>query len=262
MKISSDCAKHLRTLFNKLVKSPSKADTHEPTDPVAQLVQAILETDAPLDKAKAAMKQIVEEMIDFNELRVTPIAELDELLGQFLPSPTDRSRMIVSTLSWVFTTFDTLDLTFLRESSHTTLREKFTSIPGCSDYARCAMLLMSFGISACPMDEHMVAYLVENEALPEGVNVLEASHFVERQLKAGEVRDFYLRVKAESEKFIGKHPAKTDKPAKVEKIDEKKKSEPAKKPVKPEARDNKETKKPAAKPADKKPAKKKPGGKG
>lgn len=208
MKIPSSYAKATRTLFNRLRREYGKDKHVDLTDPVEQLLLSLLATDAGTRQAKNTLKMLAEEMTDFNELRVTPVPELAELLAPLAAEPAETARAIVDALNWVFSTFDSMDLTGLREHAHPEIRAKFESIPACPDHARCAVLLLSFGIPVFPVDRQMRDYLVHHEALPEGVSPVEAEHFMERHLKSAEVREFYLNVKRASER---KTPARTTK---------------------------------------------------
>jgi len=199
MRIPSQFAKRMRTLFNRLRRESGAVPDEGLTDPAEQLILSILATDANTRRARGALHGLLEEMIDFNELRVTPAAELADLLEPNVKGAPEKAQAIVGSLSWLFNKFDTMDLSGLREQQQSALLATFETIPECPDHARKAMLLLSFGVPVFPVDQQMLDYLKAAEVLPEEVAAAEAQHYVERQLKAAEVREFYLLVKAASE---------------------------------------------------------------
>lgn len=201
MKIPGVFADSLRKVYNRLGRQfgKLKGEDLELTDPVDQLVLSILATDGSSRRAKTAIKGVLTEMVDLNEVRVTPIAELQEMLEKHTREPHAMAFAVIRSLNWICTKFDTLHLEGLREHQHAVLRSVFEKIPDCPDHARRAMLLMSFGIPTFPLDQQMLAYLIKNEAVPEDVALEEAVAFVERQLRASEIRQFYVHVKRASE---------------------------------------------------------------
>jgi len=215
MRIPSQFAKALRSVQNRLRREFGRRDQTDLTDPVEQLVLSILATDGSTRRTRTALRRLSEEMIDFNELRVTPAPELAEALGPYVRNPYEKAQALIAALSWAVVHFDTMDLTILREKSQADLRSIFESVPGCPDHARDAMLLLSFGVPAFPIDQQMLEYLQAQEALPEATELGEARSYIERHLKAAEVREFYLNVKEASEREVSaprKQPAAAGKP--------------------------------------------------
>jgi len=200
MKIPAQFIKSTRTLLNKLRREFGKTAVDELTDPVDQLILSILATNANSRRAKSALKHLAGEMTDFNELRVTTIPELKELLHPYTKQADEKAKAIVAALGWVFSKFDTLDLTELRTRPYMEIRSMFEQITACPDHARCAMLLLGFGIPVFPIDDQMLEYLVTSGAMPEKVSLSEVRRFVERHFRSAEVREFYVNVKKASEK--------------------------------------------------------------
>lgn len=208
MNIPQHFTKSLRSVCNKL-RRQSNTKEEELADPIEQLVFSILTTNASSARAKIAVRMIQENMVDFNELRVTPISELMEMLSKSLTETDRPARTIVRSLKWVFSKFNTLALAYLREEQNSTVKSLLEHIPNCPSHATRAMLLLSFGIPVFPIDDQMVAYLINNGALPEGVSLLEAENFVQRQLKAAEMKPCYLALKGAAEHAEKKVTKKT-----------------------------------------------------
>ncbi len=216
MKIASEYVKAFRSLQNRLRKDfpkPKDRDYETLPDNVTEvLILGILATNDTFSHAKQAFKAIQEEMVDFNELRVTPAVELAELLKKYLSDATRASTDLVRTLNAVFSRFDTLDLSELKDKNKAELSKIFEDIKGCPDHARCMMLLFSFEVPVMPLDDRMLEYLVSSEVMPAEADVATVKAFIERQLKASEIPAFYwqLRKAAESEEKKRKPKSKKD----------------------------------------------------
>ncbi len=216
MKITSEYVKAFRSLQNRLRKEfPKPKDKDYETLPESMtelLILGILATNETFHRARAALKKVQEEMVDFNELRVTPTVELAELLEELLHDAQKGASDLVRTLNSVFMKFDTLDLSYLKEKHKNEISKLFEDVKGCPDHARSVMLLFGFDIPTMPLDDRMVDYLVSVEALPPEVDLTTAKGFIERQLKASEIGAFYwqLRKAAESEDKKRKPKGKKD----------------------------------------------------
>lgn len=199
MKIPHDFVKRLRSLHNALKRQSDASVNDELTDPVEQLLLSILAGNNSMQQAQRALEVVYLHIVDFNDLRVTPVPELAEMFDKEIGNPEEAAQAIVRTLKWIFCRFDTMNLKYLREQHNGALKSMFEEIPGCPDHARMAMLLLSFAVPVFPIDEAMLAYLVKNGALPEGVSLKEGEGFVQRHLKVGEIKQFYLNLKHASE---------------------------------------------------------------
>jgi hypothetical protein len=208
MKISSEYAKAFHTLQNRLKRDfPKTKDTNLeslPPNGTEMLLLGILATNETYDHAREALKTIKSTMVDFNELRVTPVAEIAELIDRYIGDAQSAAKAIVIALNWLFSRFDTLDLTELKEKNKGEITKLFEEIPSCPDHARCAMLLFCFDIAEMPLDDLMLKYLISDESLPAEVDLPTAKGFIERQLKAAEFGSFYWQLRKASEVNIEK----------------------------------------------------------
>jgi len=203
MKITSEYVKAFKSLQNRLRRDfPKPKDKDFETLPESItdiLILAILATNDTYARAKQAMKKIQDDMVDFNELRVTPTVELAELLEEYLSDSHKTAGDLVRTLNSVFLKFDTLDLSYLKEKHKNELVKLFEEIKGCPDHARSVMLLFGFDIPTLPLDDRMVDYLVSVEAMPPEVDQPTVKAFIERQLKASELAVFYWQLRKATE---------------------------------------------------------------
>jgi len=215
MKITSEYVKTFRSLQNRLRRefpiTKEKGFEALPDNATEMLILGILATNDTYARARHAFKCLREQMVDFNELRVTPAVELAQSLEEHVADATKASMDIVKTLNVVFNRFDTLDLSYLKERSKTDLMKLFEGLPGCPDHGRSVMLLMCFDVPTMPLDDRMLEYLVEAEAMPAEADLATAKAFIERQIKASDIAAFYWQVKKATESDDKKRKPKTKK---------------------------------------------------
>ena len=85
MKGGSEYAKRIKKLFQQMVRKFGKPSAAELTDPIEQLVIGILAECTSNHKAQTTFRRIRQQMVDLNELRVTPPLELARLLEDGMP---------------------------------------------------------------------------------------------------------------------------------------------------------------------------------
>lgn len=170
-----------------------------PESATEMLILAILATNDTYARARHAIKCLQKTMVDFNELRVTPTAELAEMLDGHVADPQRAAGDIVRTLNAVFARFDTLDLSELKTRNKADVQKMFDQVGGCPEHAKSVMLLFGFEIATMPLDERMLEHLVEAGAMPEEADLATAKAFIERQVKAADMGTFYWQLKKATE---------------------------------------------------------------
>src|SRR5579862_3349248 len=91
----------LKKMIARLIKA-APARKAEAADPLARLIRAFLEYDCDDARSTVAERKIMENMVDFNELRVTPAIELAALLGVRYPFAESRCSALHRTLQSIF----------------------------------------------------------------------------------------------------------------------------------------------------------------
>ena len=180
----------LKKLIARLVKA-APAKKPEPADPLTRLIRAFLEYDCDDERAAVAERKIMESMVDFNELRVTPAIELAALLGARYPFAESRCSALHRTLQSIFDREHHMRLERVKEMKKGEIRPYFQSLAGITPYVEAAVCVDCFGIAAVPMDTKLLLWLGAKDALPEGTDIKTAQHSIEKHLKAGEAEDFF-----------------------------------------------------------------------
>ncbi len=239
MKIATQYVTEFKSLRKKIqrmipISKTQKKDTL-PEEAIELLIIGVLAEYVSLSEAKSILKRLREEMADYNELRVTSLAEFEELLKGKMKDPVGFGRTLTRTLNGIMDEFDTLDLSFLDSLSKPEIKKHFENIKDCSLHAIAFFLMMRFDINIMPLTEKMLQFLIKCEALPEEADMKTAKAFIERQLKASEIKNFYWLLRKASEMGVSKFktkPKSTSKKATRKKSkSDKSKSKKAKKSV-------------------------------
>ncbi len=160
----------LKKIIARCVKA-APAKRPETSDPLARLILAFLEYDCDDARTSVAERKISENMVDSNELRVTPAIELAALLGVRYPFAESRCSGLHRTLQSVFDREHQMRLDRLKDMKKTEVRPYFQSLAGITPYVEAAVSLDCFGVAAAPVDTKLYLWLVSKDALPEGLDL-------------------------------------------------------------------------------------------
>ncbi len=194
MKNATKFADTLRSVAKKAVRE-YKPEPKQPRDPLPALVRAAMSYDVPDGKADDAMKAIEKEFVDLNELRVATELEVQELLGQRYPEIEERVTMITAALNNIFEREHTMNLERLKTISKRDARQFLRELPEIHPFVEASVMLYAFDAPAFPIDDQILSYLVEEDAVEEGTSLTDAQKFVEHQLKGDELYDLFASLR-------------------------------------------------------------------
>src|SRR5437763_13648551 len=144
MKNATKHAEEFRSLFKRLLREGGKPEPLAPLEPLPALVRAAMSYDVPDSKAEDAMKAILKEFVDLNELRVATELEVQDLLGQRYPKIEDRVAMITTALNNIFEREHTMNLERLKTISKRDARQFLREIPDIHPFVEGFVMLHSF----------------------------------------------------------------------------------------------------------------------
>lgn len=195
MKNAAKFADALRSLSKHLIKDHKPAPK-QATEPLETLVRGAMSYGVSDAKATEAMRLIQKEFVDLNELRVATDLEIQELLGVRYPDIERRVATITQSLNNIFEREHTLSLERLKSVSRREARQFLRELPEIHPFIEAFVMLYAFDGSAFPIDSEILAYLVEEEAVEPSASLEDAQKFVEHTLKADEVHDFFVAIRA------------------------------------------------------------------
>lgn len=194
VKNASLCAKKLNALLKKVgdVKPP---EFPSPADPVAVLVMSMLMWESTTEKALAAYARLLEQVVDFNDLRVCMPHETMDIIGPRYPRALDRCQRLRAILRNIYLREHAVNLDSLCDTGKRDAKKYIESLEGIVPYAAARVLLLSFQTHAIPVDDQLRTQLIEAEVSDSSLEVPELSSWLAAQIRAedGESAHFALQ---------------------------------------------------------------------
>jgi len=199
MKNAGSYKSKIAQLFKALAKTPKDADV-EPVDPIYAVIVGILEADASSKQAEKAIKAIVKEYVDFNELRVSPARDIVECIGESYPDVAARAETIRKVLGGVFDQACSVSLEYLAKLPKRDVRRRLSEL-GLGEYAAGVAMLKGLNMHAVPMDSDLAECLEMNGCVYPDSDIADVQGFVERAVpkQLAHVAHDYLR------QYVAKH---------------------------------------------------------
>jgi endonuclease-3 len=149
----------LQTALKKHYK-PAPA---QPTRPLLEhvLYGSLLE-DAPSDLADEGMAKCEQEFFDWNEVRVTTVTELAQVLSR-LPDPVKAAHRMKSNLQGIFEEFYTFDLDHLKKENLGKAVNKFEKMSGMTPFVLSYTIQHGLGGHSIPIDYSAMVILLSTE---------------------------------------------------------------------------------------------------
>ncbi|MFT3785363.1 MAG: hypothetical protein QM770_04245 [Tepidisphaeraceae bacterium] len=213
MKNAGKHADALKALYKKLSRE-GKVPEKPKLDPIKAIVYASLLTGTSHKRVDEAMKKIEAEFVDFNELRVATELEVIDLLGEDHPGIEDKAAVLRNVLHGIFDRENSYKLDKLAELKKTELREYIRGLPMITPFVEAFVTMVSFDHSAVPIDDEMLGYLVDEEAIDPDATLEEAQAFLEQNIKGDDCWPFFSVVHTDALGHVRKTPVKKDEKAK------------------------------------------------
>jgi hypothetical protein len=148
-------AKNRAGLITKLQTSLKKHYKPAPAAPGRPLMEHVLYAalleDAPVDLADEGFAKCEQEFFDWNEVRVTSVTELAEVLSHF-PSPSSTALRLKRCLQSVFESFYSFEIEHLKKENLGKAVAKFESMVGVSPFVLSYLIQHGLGGHAIPVN--------------------------------------------------------------------------------------------------------------
>jgi len=177
MKNSEYYAKKIK----QLVKEKS-ADVSAPQvdDKIELIIRGILEENVDPRKVPAALSAIEKEYVDYNELRVSPVRDIVDVVGEKYPEIRSKAQNIVNTLQAIFDRANNLSLDFLNNKPKREIRKILREKLGLGRYAESFVTLYGFDGHAMPVDNLLLDALKLGEYIHPSSDLDDLQGFLER----------------------------------------------------------------------------------
>jgi endonuclease III len=209
MKNAARNLESLRAVCKSLLKE-GKPPAAPKLEPLKALVRAAMSYDVSDSRADDAMRAIEREFVELNEMRVATELEVQEMLGSRYPEIEQRVEMITRCLNAIFEREHTLSLDRLRTISKRDARQFIRELPLIHPFVEAYVMMYAFETPAMPMDGEILEYLRGEGMFDEKTSVEDAQRFLEHNLKAEEMHDFFVLIRraAHSEAAKARRKAK------------------------------------------------------
>ena len=219
-------SKEYGTKIDKFVRSVKNGQKIKPADfddPLDALIFGLISEHTTEKHARKVYKNLLAHFVDYNDLRVCRVEEVQEILEDFTPVGEQVSENLTRLLTALFDKYDTLSLKGIDEQGKRQAKKDLEELGGASRFAVNYCFLAAFGGHAVPLNEAMLNYLHSEELVDPQATPEEIEGFLERHISASAGWEFYelLRMATEGGLKKGTTPAaKTEKkktPAKKKK---------------------------------------------
>jgi outer membrane biosynthesis protein TonB len=156
------------------------------SDPIAVLVHSWLLWESSSEQAATAMTKLVEQRVDFNELRVSLPHEVAGIIGKRYPRVEERLHGIRRTLHDLFLRRHELSFEYLSEKGKRDVKAEVESLDGITPFVSARLLRISFDVHAMPADDQLSALLHENDVIDEPVEPEDLAGWLGTAVKADE----------------------------------------------------------------------------
>lgn len=211
MKNAAQHAREFKKLLKKIRKE-SASSLPPAEDPMEQLLRGILTDYAAEARANAALAKLREAVVDINELRVTPVSEIVEIIGSDYPSCRRAAEDICRALIALFNKQHHLELDHLKKAARRTAESFFNSLHSVNAHARATVLLRCFKVACVPADAAMCEILRREGCVEPDASVEDIQKFLSSQISASQSGAFYAQFKKYASAHAPRKPLKTPPP--------------------------------------------------
>lgn len=218
MKNSKEYSKKIQSLFRSLKRKYPKVQAVSYEKVEDALVYSVISEKMSEKKAESAIKGFAEYFVDLNDLRVSRVEEITEMLGENTPLTREIASRIIRVLQNIFNDYHKINLEVLKKLGKRPARQILEKIDGASRFVVNYCMLTSLHGHAIPLAEDMIEYLRSNDLVDSNADEQQIAGFLAKQISAKNGYEFYALLRCESEKFKGRKKTKTKRKIKSKKV--------------------------------------------
>ncbi|MEK6643711.1 MAG: hypothetical protein AABZ08_07360 [Planctomycetota bacterium] len=206
MKFDADHARRVKRLWQDLKKEAGTVHLEPVEDPMDQLLEAVFSNYAAESRAHQAVAKIKAGVVDMNELRVTSVASIVEMVGADYPMGRAAAEELSRSLLSLYNRTHKLDLTFLMKQSRKGAETFLNRLDGIGPYAKASILQRCFKAALVPIDLHMLMFLRKGKFVPAEAPMEDTQKFLAQQVRESEVPAFSVLLKRHAAAHAPKKP--------------------------------------------------------
>ena len=200
MKNSKEYSKNIQNLYRTLKHKHSKIQEVNYEVVTDAVVYSIISENMSEKAAESAIKRFTEYFVDLNDLRVSRVEEIVEVLGENTPATREIASRIIRVLQAIFNDYHKVSLEPLKKLGKRPARQVLEKIDGTSNFIVDYCMLTSLRGHAIPLTNKMIKYLKANDLVDNDADEQQISGFLAKQISAKNGYEFYVLLRHESER--------------------------------------------------------------
>jgi len=209
MKNSKNYSRKIQKLHSSLNRKYPKVQKVIHDEPTDAIIYGIICSRLDEKTTEAAIKRFSDYFIDLNDLRVSRIEEIVEMLGEDTPVTREVALTITTVLRAIFNEYHKVSLEGLKKTGKRPARHALEKMEGINRFIVDYCMLTSLQGHAIPITEGMIAYLKSKELVYPDASEQEIGGFLAKQITAKKGYEFYALLRRESEAHSSKKKKKT-----------------------------------------------------
>ena len=209
MKNSKDYSKKIQKFHNSLSRKYPKVQKVVHDEPTDAIVYAIISSKLDEKTTDSAIKRFSNYFIDLNDLRVSRIEEIVEMLGEDTPVTRAIASTITTVLRAIFNSYHKMSLEALKKMGKRPARQVLEKMEGTCRFIVDYCMLTSLQGHAIPLTEQMIEYLKSKSLVYPDADEQQIEGFLAKQISAKKGYEFYALLRRESETHSSKKKKKT-----------------------------------------------------
>jgi endonuclease III len=201
MKNSKDYSKKIHKLHTTLNRKYPKVQKVVHDEPADAIVYAIICSRLDNKTTENAIKRFSEYFVDLNDLRVSRIEEIVEMLGEDSSIAKSIATTITTVLRSIFNMYHKVSLETLKKMGKRPARQVLEKLEGTSRFVVDYCMLTSLQGHAIPLTGDMIEYLKSKELVHPEADEQQIGGFLAKQISAKKDYEFYSLLRSESEIF-------------------------------------------------------------
>ncbi len=181
---SIDHARALNALLRSLKSKYAPEGELSTRTPLEEMIYSFLLWEAPIAKADAAYRRLMNHVIDVNELRVCRPPEIIASIGKTYPLAEERAMRLKASLHEVYLREFAVSLDKCAALSKRDARRYLDTLEGMPPFVSARVVLLRLGGHAIPVDDNLLCRLVSKGVVEPDYDCARAEGVLERHVKA------------------------------------------------------------------------------
>ncbi len=179
-----DHARALNALLRSLKSKYAPEGELPQRTPLEELIYSFLLWEAPIAKADAAFRRLMNHVVDVNELRVCRPPEIISIIGKTYPLAEERAMRLKASLHEVYLREFAVTLDKCAALSKRDARKYLDTLEGMPPFVSARVILLRLGGHAIPVDNNLLDRLVARGVVEPDYDCARAEGVLERHVKA------------------------------------------------------------------------------